>query len=306
MRQTLIEANMFKLLQKTAFDNGFTVKDFVEVERRRLLQSEFMPCVSVQPKLVATLYAMGCRFLDLLKKRYGSLEEAIAAGERGEAFIAQAIEKRDDAHGGLVGWIMNRFPNAAFSHPKLYEARSRMEGMGVIIHESNGRGNVGQTRINVPSLLVLVATLEDLLGLEPPDDTDPDAIAEATYYGFSGAEMAEKVQEIRDSIDQPVNPIPAIAKINKSRWKQFFGYNPRAKDNEYQYPQAIESLIQQTWSAIATVAKPVVNIPAELLDETIKYCKERAKVVIKGDRYLPRTLETEMAYQAEWEVEPTF
>ena len=292
---------MLSLLKKIAHDNGFLVEDFLEVEKRRLLNCGEIPEASTHHKLLGTIHYFCVRFSDLLIKRYGTLESAIAAGKEGSAFVAQAIRGRDNDHGGMSGLIQRDAPKAAFSHVKIAEARKRMEEMGVVIHDSNGRGNVGYTRINVPSLLVLAALTEDLLGMSPANTDNARAIADQTYSGFTEEEMEGFTEQIEEQIEQPDYAVPAIAKVMKSRCNQFFGFNLRSKDREYVYPVGLEQIIQESWAAIATVANPVVNIPAEFLDETIKYCKERAKATIKRAKYIARTLENELAYQADIE-----
>lgn len=286
---------MFNLLHKASLYKGFTVKDLVETEKRRLFP--FLPSVETHIKLLYTTYALCVYYTDSLVKRYGTLEDAIAAGEKGEAFIARAIRANDDDYGGTCGWIKRNFPLAAASHPKVMEARDIMQEMGVLAYDSNGRGNVGYTRINVPSILVLTALLEDILGMTPANTDDATEIAFATYTGFSDDEMTERIEAIESEIEQPEYAVPPIAKIMKSRCKNFFGYNLRAKDAEYSYPTELESLIQATWAAIATVAQPVTTIRDEFIKETIKYCRDGAKRVIKRAKYLARTLENELAYQ---------
>jgi hypothetical protein len=313
---------MINVIHNLTSCNNFSVKDLLESQKRQFLLSEDLPNCETHRRLLGTMYMQGLRFLDLLAKRYGNLEAAIEAGENGEAFVAQAIKSRESQTGGLVAWcrrMADGLPIAS-SHVKQREARDILQKLGVIIHHSNGKGNVGQTRINVRAMLVLLALLEDLLDLIPTEDTEDKGELYAAAMGFKPApEETPEADDLKDYdehegyedceeseedcfedewavraankeahfADEPgfvviARPVPKIAKIMHSRWKSAFGMSPRSKDMNYQYPQEIDEVLRQSWESVATMAKPITKIPQHLALETIKYCKERAKTFLKG------------------------
>jgi hypothetical protein len=279
---------MISILQDVSNYHQICIRDLIETDKEVL--RPFLPATRA---MKITLLATTVRYLDLLVARYGSLEQAIAAGESGEAFIAQAVRGRDNQHGGMVGWVKRFFPGAAFSNPKVVEARNVLEAMGIIVHESNGRGNVGFTRINVMRLMVLQILLEDELGYatqteDDDNELDPpelDAMGRVSPYARLKKKIRNREAAKAARAENPdIEAAPPMARINKERWQSVFGFNPRVKSPDYQYPADIEDFLQEAWGQIATIAQPLRGIPQRLWNETEQFCIKRFEQYYKASK----------------------